>query len=165
MQNLGPSSKERMGERYRTLSAVFPVIIKDNKILLSCRMNTGYMDGKWDFAASGHVDEGETAVSAVIHECKEELGIDVLAHDVEFCHMTHRLGINGARTYYDLYFYVKNYSGIPTVAEPDKCSGLEWFDISSLPEGTIRLRSEALSLILKGVPYSENLVDGNLEEG
>lgn len=42
--------------RYRTLSAVFVMIIKDHKILLQKRKNTGYSDGKYDLAASGHVE-------------------------------------------------------------------------------------------------------------
>ena len=49
-----------MAEHYKTLSAVFPIIInKQNQILLARRANTGYMDGKWDFAGSGHIDENE----------------------------------------------------------------------------------------------------------
>lgn len=46
-------------------------------ILLHRRKNTGYEDGKWDIAGSGHVDEDETAQTAVIRECQEELGIEV----------------------------------------------------------------------------------------
>ena len=60
----------------KTLSAVFPIILKNDgkniKILLHRRQNTGYQDGKMDIAGSGHVDEGETARIAVVRECKEE---------------------------------------------------------------------------------------------
>ena len=68
-------------EHYRSYSAVFPILLRDGKdgreVLLHLRQNTGYMDGTWDFAGSGHVDENETARQAVARECREELGICV----------------------------------------------------------------------------------------
>ena len=106
-----------MAEHYKTLSAVFPIIInKQNQILLARRANTGYMDGKWDFAGSGHVDENETATQAVIREAKEEMGILVSVNDVKFAHLSHRIGKNGNRTYYDIYFFIKAFTGIPFIA-------------------------------------------------
>ncbi len=157
------------GERYRTLSAVFPVILREmtgkTEVLLARRQNTGYMDGLWDLAGSGHVDEGETASQTVVRECKEELGIVVDPAGVTFAHLCHRLGINGARTYYDLYFTVKIYTGTPHIAEPDKCSDLRWFDVDSLPEDIIVLRREALIHILAERPYSEFFVDKYVMQG
>lgn len=45
-----------MKERYRTLSAVMLMLIRENngkeEILLQKRKNTGYMDGHWDCSAS-----------------------------------------------------------------------------------------------------------------
>ena len=43
-------------EYFRTLSAVFPIILRREggrtQILLHLRQNTGYMDGFWDVAGS-----------------------------------------------------------------------------------------------------------------
>lgn len=79
-----------MGSHYKTMSAIFPIIFRMNgnkkEILLLQRLNTGYMDGMWDFAGSGHVDENETAMQAVVRECKEEVGIDVKVNDLRFVH-------------------------------------------------------------------------------
>ena len=51
-------------EHYRSYSAVFPILLREGangqEVLLHLRQNTGYMDGCWDFAGSGHVDENET---------------------------------------------------------------------------------------------------------
>ena len=64
-------------EHYRSYSAVFPILLREGangqEVLLHLRQNTGYMDGCWDFAGSGHVDENETARQAVTRECLEEL--------------------------------------------------------------------------------------------
>jgi hypothetical protein len=64
-----------------------------------------------------------------------------------------------------LYFYVINYAGTPCIAEPEKCSDLQWFDVDNLPEDTIVLRREALSYFFKGQPYSEFFVDLRVMQG
>ncbi len=147
-----------MEHHFRSLSAVFPIILKDKdgnvQILLHRRQNTGYKDGKWDIAASGHVDEGETAKMAVVRECAEELGIDVKITDLSFVHLSHRLN-NSGRTYYDIYFLVNRYEGIPKIMEPDKCSELSWFDINDLPNEIIEIRKTVLENYKNNIQYSE----------
>lgn len=151
-----------MAEHYRTLSAVFPMIFRKGEgnrrqVLLHQRANTGYMDGMWDFAGSGHVDEGETAGQAAVRECKEETGLDVDIADLSFAHLAHRVGHNGARTYYDIYFEVRRFSGIPVIAEPEKCSGMEWFDLEQLPANMIPIRKKSLENYQNAIYYSESI--------
>ena len=104
-------------EHYRSYSAVFPILLREGangrEVLLHLRQNTGYMDGCWDFAGSGHVDENETARQAVARECLEELGITVDPADAEFVHLCHRVAGGDGRTYYDLCFVIRKYDGIP----------------------------------------------------
>lgn len=148
-----------MEKHYKSLSAIFPIILqkKDDtiQILLHRRKNTGYQDGKWDIAASGHVDEGEMAKMAVVRECAEELGIDVKIKDLSFVHLSHRVSNNGGRTYYDIYFVVNKYHGIPKVIEPDKCSELRWFKIDDLPNEIIDIRKIVLDNYKNDIQYSE----------
>lgn len=148
-----------MAERYKTLSAVFPIILRGagagRQILLHRRANTGYMDGYLDIAGSGHVDEGETARQAVARECREELGIDVREEDVEFAHLSHRVGLEGLRSYYDIYFFVRAFEGNPRIGEPDKCTELGWFALENLPRDLIPLRRRNLQQALEGTFYSE----------
>jgi len=148
-----------MGKHFKSFSAIFPIILqaKDDtiQILLHRRKNTGYQDGKWDIAASGHVDEGETAKMAVVRECAEELGIDVKIKDLSFVHLSHRVSNTGGRTYYDIYFVVNTYHGIPKVIEPDKCSELRWFKIDDLPNEIIDIRKIALDNYKNDIQYSE----------
>lgn len=151
-----------MSEHFKALSAVFPLIIRESQgrrqILLHRRCNTGYMDGLWDIAASGHVDENETATQAAARECAEEIGIMVSPDDLEFAHLSHRLGSNGGRTYYDIYFYVRRFSGTPSIMEEDKCSELGWFDLARLPEDLIDIRRADLESCMACVLYSEKLI-------
>ncbi len=152
-----------MSKHYKTFSAVFPLLFmteKDKKyVLLAKRENTGYMDGMWDLAGSGHVDENETAMQALVREAKEEIGIRIEVCDVKFAHLSHRLGMNGNRTYYDIYFSVERFSGEPTITEPEKCSDLKWFDIECLPSDMIGLRKEVLRSYLESMHYSEVIID------
>lgn len=148
-----------MGKHFKSFSAIFPIILQEKddtiQILLHRRKNTGYQDGKWDIAASGHVDEGETAKMAVVRECAEELGIDVKIKNLSFVHLSHRISNTGGRTYYDIYFVVNKYHGIPKVIEPDKCSELRWFKIDDLPNEIIDIRKIALDNYRNEIQYSE----------
>ena len=140
-----------MAEHFKTYSAVFLIIIRDGKVLLQRRQNTGFMDGKLDFPG-GHVDEGETASAAMVREAKEELGIDIKAEDLVFVHLQHRLS---ERTYYCIYYTANVFSGTPCVMEPDKCTELVWCDVDSLPADVIVFRKDVLGRIAKTDYYSE----------
>lgn len=150
-----------MVEHFKSLSAIFPIILMKNnediEILLHRRKNTGYEDGKWDIAGSGHVDEGETAKMAVIRECAEELGIDVKISDLSFAHLSHRVSNKFGRTYYDIYFIVNNHEGTPKIMESNKCSELKWFKINDLPNDIIDIRKIVLDNYRNNIQYSELL--------
>ena len=145
-----------MSGHAKTRSAVFPFILKKDEdktiILLSRRQNTGYQDGKWDIAGGGHVDEGESAKSAAVRECKEELNIGVRTEDLKFIHLSHRFS---NRIYYDIYFAVDKYTGEPIISEPEKCSELKWFDIDNLPPDIIACREAVIREYKNNNYYSE----------
>jgi 8-oxo-dGTP pyrophosphatase MutT (NUDIX family) len=148
-----------LNEPFKSFSAVFPIIKKKKKtgiqILLHRRQNTGYQDGKWDIAGSGHVNKNETAQAALIRECKEEIGIDVKLEDIDFVHLSHRLSKD--RIYYDIYFVIKFYLGTPTIMEADKCSEMEWFFINNLPIDIIDCRKQDILNYLGKIYYSEKI--------
>lgn len=141
---------------HKTYSAVFPIILSEDgkRILLHLRQNTGYRDGHWDTAGSGHVEASETAKEAAIRECNEEIGVDVKAADLEFAHLTHHFS-ESDQNYYHIYFVVKDYEGTPRIMEPEKCSELGWFDVKELPEPMIPCRRMAVESWLDGGAYTE----------
>ena len=95
-----------MKERFKTPSAVMLMLIRENnnqeEILLQKRQNTGFADGMYDFAASGHVEDNESMSEAMIREAKEELNIIINPRDLEFITLIHKNIGNGI--YVNLYF-------------------------------------------------------------
>ena len=124
-------------------------------VLLHRRQNTGYQDGKWDIAGSGHVDKSETAQAALIRECKEEIGIIANLDNIDFVHLSHRLSKD--RTYYDIYFTVDKYDGTPSIMEPSKSSELGWFCIDNLPDDIIECRKQDIQNYLNKIYFSEKI--------
>ena len=147
-----------MKERYKTLSAVMLMLIRENngteEILLQKRKNTGYMDGHWDCSASGHVENMESMKMAMQREAKEELCIDIDVHDLEFVSLIHK--INGVDTiYYNGYFKAKKWKGEPKIGEPNKNEEIRWFDIHNLPDNLVDDRKDAIKNYIQKIPYSE----------
>lgn len=142
-----------MKKRYMNPSAVFAVMIKDGKILLQKRKNTGYCDGYYDMAASGHVEKDESMMDALIREVREEIGIHIQKDNLTFMTLIHRHG-NGV-IYYDGYFLVSDIQEEPYIHEPEKCEELRWFPLDALPENLIDDRYQALVCYRKNIHYYE----------
>ena len=95
-----------MTEHHKSYSAIFPILLREGpagrEVLLHLRQNTGYQDGTWDIAGSGHVDAGETARQALVRESREELLLSAEPEDAVFAHLCHRPVNADGRSYYDL---------------------------------------------------------------
>lgn len=146
-----------MSEKYRTFSAVMVMLSRKNEagqeeILLQKRQNTGYMDGYWDFSASGHVEENESMKMAACREAEEEIGIDIKIEDFEPMCIIHK---NKGRIYYNGYFKVTKWGKKPRINEPEKCEEIRWFKIDELPENLIEDRVQAIENYKNGIYYSE----------
>lgn len=139
--------------RYRVPAAIFPIFIKNGQVLLQKRQNTGYIDGKCDFAASGHVEENESMITALVREVKEELGIDLIKENIEFGTFIHKR--YQSSVYYNAYFLAHGDNCDFRIDEPEKCSELKWFDINDLPKEFIEDRRVALENIMFKISYSE----------
>jgi len=109
-------------------------IIKDSKVLLGRRINTGWKDG-WLCAPGGHVEKGEAPSVAILREIKEELGVDVKPDDLEFLCAYARN--DDPYEYFACEFIIKDKEYDFQNAEPEKCSELVWVDIHNLPDDII----------------------------
>lgn len=122
-------------------------------ILLQRRQNTGFGDGMWDFACSGHVEEGESMTEACVRECREELGIIAEAQRFKFFTLIYKR--DGDITYVNSYFYLTEYYAKPVIMEQNKCSELKWFSEDDLPDDLLDDRRQAYEAFLKGIPFIE----------
>lgn len=129
-----------MKERYKFIGAVYLLLIKQNRILLLKRSNTGYEDGKYSLVA-GHIEGNETIKQAMIREAKEEAGILIDENDIEIVTFLHR---KTTPERLDFFLKCKNWEGAIENKEPDKCSELKWYDINNLPPNIIPCVKKAI---------------------
>ena len=139
-------------ERFKLIPSVYILPIKDGKILLSRRFQTGYEDGQYSLVA-GHVDGGETMTQAIIREASEEAGMNIDGSDLKLVLTMHRYCGDHERI--DLFFTAQNWQGEIQNMEPNKCDDLSWFPLNNLPENTIPYIRTAINCYLEGSRYCE----------
>ena len=145
-------------QKFKITPAVYLVLEKDKKVLLLRRVNTGYEDGNYSMVA-GHVDQGETVITAIVREAKEEANIKINSDDLEIVHVMYRFSLSsgiGQKTRIDFFVKAEKWTGEPKNLEPEKCDDLNWFNIDNLPKNTILYIKQAIDNIQKGIIYSEH---------
>jgi len=138
-----------MREKYRAVMAVWLVLVREGKILLQLRQNTGYMDGKWDMAASGHLEADEKLEEGIIREAAEEIGVRVKKKSLKLITVEYDDGDG----YMRFFFACDAFEGKPRVMEPEKCVQLKWFSMKALPVNLIPAVGRAIERIQNGVFY------------
>ena len=138
-------------EKFTLRGAVYLILVKDGKILLLKRANTGWKDGEYSLVA-GHLDGNETVAQAMAREAKEEAGLEIKSEDLKVVHIVHHIS---NYEFVDFYLTADNWQGEPKVMEPQKCSDLSWFPLDNLPEEMIDNVRVALENYRKGIAFSE----------
>ncbi|TXH00299.1 MAG: NUDIX domain-containing protein [Candidatus Moraniibacteriota bacterium] len=143
-----------MGKHLPTaILASYLVLIKEGKVLLARRANTGYYDGFYSVPA-GHVEAGESFNQAFMREMSEEVGIHLQPEDFVVSHVMHRKAEDGSeRT--EAFYNITHWDGDIQNLEPEKCDDLSWFPIAALPKNTIPYMKHVIDCINKRVFYSE----------
>lgn len=140
--------------RFRACAAVCLVLKRENEILISLRQNTGYRDGEWGLV-SGHVEEGEGIIDAIIRETKEEADIEVERNDLKVVHVIYSRDVRDDFSYINFFVTCEKYSGEIRNAEPYKCGGLRFCKYNKLPINTVDMVKIALKNIEKGILFTE----------
>ena len=144
-----------MPQRHHNIPAAYLVLLKENKILLLRRFNTGYRDGQYSFIA-GHVDPGETFTQCIIREAQEEADIILEEKDMEVAHVMHRNSEpNETSERVDIFFTTQNWKGEISNKEPHKCDELAWFEMDNLPKNIIPYIKQVIDEIKSKRHYSE----------
>ena len=147
-----PDQKNMQPQRFQVYAAVNVLLIKDNKIFLIRRINTGWEDGKY-CVPSGHIDQDETALQAAAREGLEEAGVKIKTEDLKLVQIMHRCQ---ERTYIDLTFVADKWEGEPNNAEDGNFADqAEWFSLNELPENIIPFLKATLENYKNGIFYSE----------
>ncbi len=140
----------------RPYTACLVILMKEDKIAMVLRKNTGWMDGHYGLP-SGKLEHGETFTEGAIREAKEEAGVTISPDDMRVVHVAHRHdeGDGEFMDWVDVYFGVDGWQGEPHNAEPEKAEHLDWLNINDLPENIVPTVRAVLTEVAKGNIYSE----------
>jgi 8-oxo-dGTP diphosphatase len=144
-----------MSKRYRLIAAVYLILIRDGKILLSRRFNTGFKDGSYSLPA-GHLEIGEKVKDGMIREAQEEIAVILEAEDLKVVHTMLRKKEEGEDDdRIDFFLTAENFAGEPKNMEPEKCGDLSWFPIEDLPPNALPYIRQAIDAVRRGQTFSE----------
>lgn len=139
-------------EYFKLISAVHLFFVKDGKVLLLRRANTGFQDGNYSVVA-GHIDGQEKVTTATTREAKEEAGVSLKPEDLKVVHVMHRLSEGEERI--DFFLEVHSWEGEVSNCEPDKCDDLSWFELSELPSNMVPYVRSAIENWQSQIYFSE----------
>ncbi|ERI93323.1 hydrolase, NUDIX family [Clostridiales bacterium oral taxon 876 str. F0540] len=152
LEDMKLEARKKPVKRFSMIVAVHLFLIKNNKILLLRRFNTGYGDGCYSVAA-GHVDGDETIINAMIREAKEEINIDIDDSKLEIVQVMHRKCEDHERV--DYFLACKEWTGNISNNEPHKCDDLAWFNINALPDNMVDYVKGAINNYINNVSFSQ----------
>ncbi|MEW6732745.1 MAG: NUDIX domain-containing protein, partial [Acidobacteriota bacterium] len=138
-------------DRFKLISEVHLLLLKDEKVLLLRRFQTGYEDGNYSVVA-GHIDGNESARDAMIREAFEEAGLEIQSQSLELAHVMHRKAQDERVSFF---FTANRWKGELNNKEPHKCDELDWFPLNALPANMVGYVAYALACFLNGEHYSE----------
>jgi 8-oxo-dGTP diphosphatase len=136
-------------------AASYLLLMKDGKILLQKRTNTGWMDGFWNLPA-GHLEGTETVVEGLKREAKEEIGITLRDNEVSLKHVMHRISTDD-RVYVDFFFTAEKWEGEIQNSESHKHEAVEWFSLENLPSNIVPYIRNVIERIENNISFSEDV--------
>lgn len=141
----------------RLYTACYVLLVKNEKVAMLLRENTGWMDGYYGLPA-GRLEYDESFTQGAIREAKEESGVTIRSEDMRAVHVANRHVTYPGDKYadwVDVYFIAEKWQGKPRNAEPEKSERLDWLAINDLPDNIVPPQRAALTEIAKANFYSE----------
>lgn len=119
------------GRYYQLIVDVQLLLVRDGRVLLGRRANTGYGDGAYE-PPSGRLDERETIVEASVRVAAAQVGITVDQACVSLAHVMHDVSGAGRIAFF---LTADGWDGSP--AANASYSDLHWFPLDDLPVNMI----------------------------
>lgn len=133
-------------QRFKLISAVHILLVREGNVLLLRRANTGYADGLYSVVA-GHLKGDETIKDAARREAHEEVGVDIPPSDLEVVAVMHRKAEDER---IDWFLKAESWQGSIVNCEPEKCAQLAWFPLDGLPNEVIPYVRRAVENAIHG---------------
>lgn len=105
-------------------------IMREGRLLLYRRLKVPEA-GYWNIVG-GKVDHLEPAETAARREAEEETGLSI--GKVDFVGVTEQIITADRQHWVSLLYRTTDFSGEPTLVEPDKLSDFGWFELDDLPQ-------------------------------
>lgn len=137
-------------KRYRSIVDVHTILWRAGQLLLLRRAGNVYASGLFCLP-SGHLEPGESVLSAAIRETREEVGVDSIA--LRFAMVMHHVNSEGCSRI-GFFFAVQHWTGEPLICEDDKCSELRWADPRQLPADTAPYTAAAIGCVQRRVSFA-----------
>ena len=128
---------------------------KDDQVLLL--KQTAKNGGKYTMVG-GKIDRNEMAVTALIRECYEEVGVTIIEKDLKLVHVVNRARKSSNELI--LVFRTKKWTGEPMSKELRKFQSVDWFNLVDLPVDTLPLYKHVIKQYVKQKYYSEYFDNG-----
>lgn len=134
---------------------VLLLLVDDDRVLMALRQGTGNADGQWNLP-SGKLELHEDAITAVIRETHEEIGIRLTTDEPRMVATVHHRNPNGVARIGLVFLvpYDPHRHGEPINAEPHKCAKIEWFPASMLPSNTHGLTAAGVRAFREQQPFA-----------
>jgi 8-oxo-dGTP diphosphatase len=131
-------------QRRRVVVDVILLLVRNGRILLRERANTGYGDGAYE-PPTGQLADRETIVETAVRVAEAEAGVVISAENVSLAHVMQDVSGSGRIGFY---LTVSGWEGEYT--SPD----VRWFDVGSLPTNMLDRSRVALRNYAEGMRFS-----------
>jgi 8-oxo-dGTP diphosphatase len=131
-------------QRRRVVVDVILLLVRNGRILLRERANTGYGDGAYE-PPTGQLADRETIVETAVRVAEAEAGVLISAGSVSLAHVMQDVSGSGRIAFF---LTVSGLEGEYT--SPDAC----WFDLDQLPTNMLDRSRVALRNYAEGMRFS-----------
>jgi 8-oxo-dGTP diphosphatase len=131
-------------QRRRVVVDVILLLVRNGRILLRERANTGFGDGAYE-PPTGQLAERETIVETAVRVARAEAGVVISAENVSLAHVMQDVSGSGRIAFF---LTVAGWEGEYT--SPDVC----WFGVGNLPTNMLDRSRVALRNYAEGMRFS-----------